>query len=105
MDQPSSMPTVLLIPPLTSPDHPIEASAPDLYVATAPHGATLEDRRHVAALLEDGDGVRPAGSSWVVLPPRWTAMGGVQVPPPPELAAKVAAARPDGWSLVLLVDG
>ncbi len=45
--------------------------------------------------------IQPLCSSWVVPPPCWTAMGGTQAPPPPELAA----AHPDGWSLVVLVDG
>ncbi len=102
------MPTVLLLPPTESKDPPVVASAPTVYVVTAPEGATDEERRAVADVVgEVAAGVHADGSphSWTVVPFGWRRIGGRLAPPPAQLAGRVASMAPGGWALEVIGEG
>lgn len=99
------MPTVLLLPPHDSNDPPVVASAPTVYVVTAPEGATADEHRAVAdAIGEAAASVHSDGSphSWTVVPFGWRRIGGRVATPPAQLAGRVASMAPGGWALEVI---
>jgi hypothetical protein len=100
------MPTVLLLPPPESKDPHIVASAPTVYVVTAPEGATDDERRAVAEVVgEAAADVHSDGSphSWTVVPFGWRRIGGRVGAG--QSVGRVASVLPDGWALEVIGDG